>query len=140
MIRAFQDSDLDVVMSIWLSANIGAHNFIDAEYWKRNFDTVKTMIPQAEVYVLENDYRIDGFIGAIGDYIAGIFVDSAARACGIGSQLLDSVRKNREKLTLSVYQKNTAAVSFYLRRGFRIDAERIDPQTLELEYTMSWEY
>ena len=38
MIRAFQDSDLDVVMSIWLSANIGAHNFIDPEYWKRNFD------------------------------------------------------------------------------------------------------
>lgn len=46
MIRTFQAGDLEAVMSIWLSANLEAHAFIDPEYWKRNFDAVTAMIPR----------------------------------------------------------------------------------------------
>ena len=95
------------------------------------------MIPQAEVYV-SDDNGVNGFIGITGDYIAGIFVDSSARTGGIGSQLLDRAKEDRQKLSLSVYKKNVTAVSFYRNRGFQIDAEGVDPQTSESEYTMSW--
>jgi putative acetyltransferase len=138
MVRTFQAGDLDTVMSIWLNANIEAHHFVDPEYWRSCYNTVKAMIPQAEVYVAEDDRRINGFIGIAGDYIAGIFVDSSARTGGIGSQLLDHAKENRQKLSLSVYKKNVTAVSFYRKRGFQIDAEGVDPQTSESEYTMSW--
>ena len=138
MIRKFQASDLDAVMSIWLSANIEAHHFVDPSYWKSNFDLVRVMIPQAEVNVSEGDSGINGFIGVMNDYIAGIFVDGTARTNGIGSQLLDYVKRNKEKLSLRVFKKNTTAVSFYLHRGFQIDTEYIDPHTSELEYTMIW--
>ena len=138
MVRTFQAGDLDAVMSIWLNANIEAHHFVDPEYWRSCYNTVKAMIPQAEVYVAEDDRRINGFIGIAGDYIAGIFVDSSARTGGIGSQLLDHAKENRQKLSLSVYKKNVTAVSFYRNRGFQIDAEGVDPQTSESEYTMSW--
>ena len=137
MVRTFQAGDLDTVMSIWLNANIEAHHFVDPEYWRRCYDTVKAMIPQAEVYV-SDDNGVNGFIGITGDYIAGIFVDSSARTGGIGSQLLDHAKENRQKLSLSVYKKNVTAVSFYRKRGFQIDAEGVDPQTSESEYTMSW--
>lgn len=137
MVRTFQAGDLDAVMSIWLNANIEAHHFVDPEYWRRCYDTVKAMIPQAEVYV-SDDNGVNGFIGITGDYIAGIFVDSSARTGGIGSQLLDHAKENRQKLSLSVYKKNVTAVSFYRKRGFQIDAEGVDPQTSESEYTMSW--
>ena len=137
MVRTFQAGDLDTVMSIWLNANIEAHHFVDPEYWRRCYDTVKAMIPQAEVYV-SDDNGVNGFIGITGDYIAGIFVDSSARTGGIGSQLLDRAKENRQKLSLSVYKKNVTAVSFYRNRGFQIDAEGVDPQTSESEYTMSW--
>ena len=90
------------------------------------------------VYVAEDDRGINGFIGIAGDYIAGIFVDSSVRTNGIGSQLLDRAKENRQKLSLSVYKKNVTAVSFYRNRGFQIDAEGVDPQTSESEYTMSW--
>lgn len=137
MVRKFRASDLDAVMSIWLNANIEAHHFVDPEYWRSCYNTVKAMIPQAEVYV-SDDNGVNGFIGIAGDYIAGIFVDSSARTGGIGSQLLDRAKENRQKLSLSVYKKNVTAVSFYRKRGFQIDAEGVDPQTLESEYTMSW--
>ena len=137
MVRTFQAGDLDTVMSIWLNANIEAHHFVDPEYWRSCYNTVKAMIPQAEVYV-SDDNGVNGFIGITGDYIAGIFVDSSARTGGIGSQLLDRAKEDRQKLSLSVYKKNVTAVSFYRNRGFQIDAEGVDPQTSESEYTMSW--
>lgn len=138
MIRKFQTGDLETVMSVWLNANLEAHSFIDPDYWLGNYDAVKDMIPQAEVYVSEGEHGINGFIGVVDDYIAGIFVDVSARAAGIGSQLLDRVRQNRKSLRLSVYRKNTTAVSFYRRRGFQIDKESVDPETAEPEYTMIW--
>lgn len=137
MVRTLQAGDLDAVMSIWLNANIEAHHFVDPEYWRSCYNTVKAMIPQAEVYV-SDDNGVNGFIGITGDYIAGIFVDSSARTGGIGSQLLDRAKEDRQKLSLSVYKKNVTAVSFYRNRGFQIDAEGVDPQTSESEYTMSW--
>lgn len=138
MIRKFQAGDLEAVMSIWLSANLEAHDFVDPEYWRENFDAVKTMIPQAEVYVSEDKNGINGFIGVVDDYIAGIFVDASARATGIGSQLLDRAKQDRTSLRLSVYEKNKSAAAFYRKRGFQIDKESVDPETGETEYTMLW--
>ena len=135
MIRRFQTDDLEDVMLIWLNANIEAHHFVDPGFWRNSFDTVKAMIPQAEVYVSYED-GINGFVGIIDNYIAGIFVASPVRASGIGSQLLDCAKKTQQNLCLRVYKQNTAAVSFYLNRGFRIDTEQIDLQTSE--YTMTW--
>lgn len=139
MIRKFKDTDMDAVMAIWLNANIGAHSFIDTEYWKKHFGAVKEMIPQAEIYISENSHVVDGFIGLTEDYIAGIFVDQQSRAKGIGSELLDYAKRKRERLSLQVYKKNVSAVNFYLNRDFKVASESLDEQTGEAEYNMLWE-
>lgn len=51
MVRLFEFRDLDKIMEIWLRGNMEAHSFIPAEYWKKNFDSVKSVLPNAEVYV-----------------------------------------------------------------------------------------
>lgn len=51
MIRRFRESDLNAVMEIWLAANRQAHGFVRGQYWERNFEMVRQMLPQAEVYV-----------------------------------------------------------------------------------------
>ena len=38
MIRRFEIRDLDEVMALWLHANIESHSFIEADYWKKNYD------------------------------------------------------------------------------------------------------
>ena len=65
MIRKLQKADLNDVANLWLDTNLKAHNFISAEYWNTNFEFVKEMLPQAEVYVYENDKKIQGFIGLL---------------------------------------------------------------------------
>ena len=129
---------MDRVAGIWLDANLKAHRFISPQYWKGNFETVKKMLPQAEVYVYENDREIWGFIGLDGEYIEGIFVSGEMQSRGIGKRLLDFVKTKKTELRLNVYQKNTGAIRFYQREGFKILREGIDEATGEKDYEMTW--
>ena len=138
MIRKLQDADIDRVADIWLDANLRAHSFISPQYWKGNFETVKKMLPQAEVYVYENDREIWGFIGLNGEYIEGIFVSGEMQSRGIGKRLLDFVKTKKTELHLNVYQKNMRAIRFYQREGFKILREGMDEATGEKDYEMTW--
>ena len=64
MIRQFKKNDLSAVMQIWLDTNIKAHDFIPKEYWENNYEIVKEILPDAEIYVHEDDTTgfIDGCI------------------------------------------------------------------------------
>lgn len=139
MIRKLQKADLNDVANLWLDTNLKAHNFISAEYWNTNFEFVKEMLPQAEVYVYENDKKIQGFIGLNGEYIEGIFVAVEIQSRGIGKLLLDYAKDRKSKLLLKVYQKNTRAVRFYQREGFEIQSEGLDDDTDEKDYAMIWQ-
>ena len=46
MIRKFKESDINLIMEIWIDTNIKAHSFISEQYWKDNFEFVKEMILQ----------------------------------------------------------------------------------------------
>ena len=140
MIRQYVENDIDTVMQIWLDTNIHAHNFIQPDYWRSNFNMVKEMLPFAEIYVHEDDgtNQIDGFIGLNENYIEGLFVKVATQSKGAGKQLLDHVKKVYSTLSLSVYQKNEKAIKFYLREKFRIQSENVDDNTGEKEFIMVW--
>lgn len=136
MVSKFQEKDISSVIQIWLDSNLEAHSFIDENYWKNKFDAVRNMILKSEIYVAEDGNSINGFVGLIGNYIAGIFVKNEKRSQGIGKQLLDFIKCRQSSLTLDVFVKNTMAVDFYIREGFCIQNKHINYDTQEEEYTM----
>ena len=138
MIRKMQNIDIDRVADIWLKTNLKAHYFIPEQYWTSNYESVKEMMLQAEVYVYEDDKIIQGFVGLNDEYIEGIFVSDEMQSCGIGKLLLDYIKDKKVSLRLNVYQKNARAISFYQREGFIIQCEGLDEATGEKEYTMLW--
>ena len=138
MIRKLLNGDIDRVADIWLKTNLKAHYFISNQYWKSNYELVKEMMSQYEVYVFEADKMIQGFVGLNDKYIEGIFVSDEMQSCGIGKLLLDYVKDKKVSLRLNVYQKNARAISFYQREGFIIQCEDLDEDTGEKEYTMLW--
>lgn len=141
MIRKFKENDLEAVMQIWLDSNLEAHSFIPAKYWLDHFSMVKEILPQAEIYVYEKEDsgKISGLVGLNKDYIEGIFVEKSMRSKGIGKLLLDHVKKIKSRISLSVYQKNERAVSFYQREHFVVQSENIDDDTDEKELFMNWD-
>ena len=140
MIRKFETQDLDAVMQIWLQANLDAHAFISASFWTEHFEMVRDLLPQAELYVHENEAtrQIDGFIGLTENHIEGIFVAESARSKGVGKSLLEYAKSCKPCLTLSVYQKNERALAFYRREQFVVQSEGIDEDTNEADTQMLW--
>ncbi|MFD2115187.1 GNAT family N-acetyltransferase [Paenibacillus yanchengensis] len=138
MIRKFEIIELDAVMKIWLETNSTAHDFIDKSYWQGNYERVKEMLPNATIFVYESNNIIQGFIGLMGSYIAGIFVNAASQSKGVGKLLLEYVKENNAELSLQVYKKNARAITFYLREDFVISNEKMDEDTGELELEMNW--
>lgn len=136
IIRKFQDFDLKKVMRIWYDGNLEAHDFIDKDYWDRNFGYVKRALLQAEVYVYEINGTVVGFIGVDEGYIAGLFVDREYRGMGIGTKLMEYVKEKYDFFTLHVFENNYGAVTFYENRGLVRQEESVHEDLGEVEYLM----
>ena len=137
MIKEFNINQLDEVMKIWLEVNEDAHSFISKEYWNNNYELVKSLLPDANIYVFEEDNIIKGFIGIIEDgYIAGIFIKNEYQREGIGHKLIEYSKSKYKELSLNVYAKNENALNFYYKNNFKVLGSKINEETTELEYTM----
>ena len=101
---------------------------------------MKSLLPEAEVYVYEDDATEEsvGFIGLMDTFVAGLFVKDGMQSKGIGKQLVDYAKDKKERLSLTVYQKNERAGRFYQREQFAVDHEQVDENTNESEYVMVW--
>lgn len=139
MVRTFQKSDLDRVLEIWLAANVQAHDFIPKAYWEGQLETVRSLLPQAELTVWQAESgEVQGFIGLSGEHIEGLFVWPPVQGRGIGKALLDRAKDAHRRLTLNVYRKNERAAAFYAREGFSATEEGLDAATGEEERLLSW--
>lgn len=138
MIRKAGRKENDAIMRLWLDGNLSAHSFVEEDYWKSSYGMVKEMLPEAELYVWEEEKEIMGFAGVTDSYLAGIFVKERERSKGIGKKLLDQIKREYDHLSLHVYEKNERAVRFYMREGFTVQGKETDENTGEPEYLMEW--
>ena len=125
-------------MEIWLNGNLEAHAFIPREYWESNAEAVKEQLLQAEIFVCEEEGKIQGFAGLQGNYLAGIFVEAGARSKGIGRELLNCVKEAHPVFFLHVYAENERAAAFYRREGLKVVSRKTEEDTGREEYTMEW--
>ncbi|MFQ1012595.1 GNAT family N-acetyltransferase [Gilliamella apicola] len=132
MIREFKSADLDKVMEIWLQGNEQAHNFIDSNFFKQNFDIVEMLIPMSTVYVQDLD-GVKGFVGITENYISGLFVEQGYRRQGTGKALVNKAKQRYNELFVHVYKKNTDAINFFLSQNFEIISESINEESNESE-------
>ena len=123
MIRVLQEADIDRVAEIWLDSNLKAHYFIPEQYWKSNFEAVKEMLSQAEVYVYEDARNIQGFTGLNDEYIEGVFVSDEMQSQGIGKMLLDYVKSKKAKLLLNVIKRMYGLLIFIEEKASKSNAK-----------------
>ncbi|MBD5542164.1 MAG: GNAT family N-acetyltransferase [Lachnospiraceae bacterium] len=136
IIRKYNEFDLKRVMRIWYDGNLEAHDFIDKEYWDRNFGYVKRALSEAEVYVYEINGYVVGFVGIDEGYLEGLFVDKEYRGLGVGTKLVEYIKEKYDFFTLHVFENNYGAVTFYENRGLIKKEESIHEDLGEVEYLM----
>lgn len=138
-LETLQETELNAIMAIWLAANKEAHSFVDSNYWEENTSLVRSMMPEATIYVAEKDGKIVGFAGMMEDYLAGIFITNEYRSHGLGKALLDEIKKEHNQLSLSVFEKNKGAYQFYIREGFQVKNTQLDEEVNQIDVTMTWQ-
>lgn len=138
MIKNIENEDIDKIMDIWLKSTIKAHDFIDEEYWNKNYSTVKNVyIPMSDTFVYEDKENIKGFISIIDKkFIGALFVDPDFQGSGVGKKLINYALNKYKKLNLAVYKDNKKSVDFYMNRGFKIVKEQKNEDSGYAEYIM----
>lgn len=139
MIRAFELSDMNDVLNVWLEASIGAHAFTGKDFWEsRVRDMRETYIPASDTYVFSENGTVKGFFSLNGNVLAGMFVSPNDQGKGIGQKLMKKATSLREKLYLAVYQENPRSIEFYRKCGFLIVEEKVDEHTGHMEILMEY--
>lgn len=139
MIRTLRTEELDKAVSIWYSASIKAHDFIPEEYWSSQKQNMRDLyLPNCESWVYEADSLILGFVSYYEGGIPAIFVDPKSQSQGIGTQLLDHLKNNYSKLTLTVYAENEKTHQFYIHQDFSDVGKCICEHTGKEQFEMCW--
>jgi putative acetyltransferase len=139
MIRAFESSDMNDVLKIWLEASIMAHGFVGKEFWESRVNDVReTYIPASDTYVFLENGTVKGFFSLHGDSLVAMFVSPDAQSKGIGQQLLNEAKSLRRRLNLTVYRENERSIQFYRKCGFTSIQERTDEHTGHIEILMEY--
>ena len=121
MIRKHKPQDLEQIMDIWHRSSTLAHPFLNSKFVEKvEKDMRHLYIPDSETWVFEKDTAIIGFISMIENEIGGLFVLPENHTKGIGTQLVDFVKKEHKDLEVEVFEKNAIGRAFYDKYGFEI--------------------
>ncbi len=130
MIRPFCNQDTESLLTVWYEASILAHDFIRADFWAGERDTIRNeYLPKSETYVYLSDGDLVGFISLLDDHIGGLFVHPQAQGQGIGNALVLYAAELRGDLTVNAFVLNDRAVRFYERLGFVEQGRGTEPAT-----------
>ena len=119
MIRKHKEQDLKHIINVWYQSSKLAHPFLSSNFVEKvKSDMTNIYIPNSETWVYEIDNSIVGFISMLDNEIGGLFVLPNNHSKGIGTKLVDFIKKMHSDLEVEVFEKNSIGRAFYDKYGF----------------------
>jgi len=121
-VRLVRTGESDTIADVFIASFRGL-TFVPAIH---SDDQIRTwiceqMVPAHEVWVAEDAGTIRGFAAVSGDLLGHLYVRPEDQSRGIGTALLDAVKRERPGgFRFWVFQKNERARRFYERHGCRL--------------------
>ena len=137
-IREMKSDEIDIILDIWLKANITSQPLIDENFWYRSIEKIKTQIVKEKVYIYELNEEIVGIIVLSGNYINYLCVKDKYKRQGIGKALIKHCKNNFWSLILKVYNENTTAIEFLKSQYFFVRDKMNNAETNQCELSMEW--
>lgn len=94
------------------------------------------MLASDTAWVAVREGQVIGFCVREADNITGLYVASEVQSNGVGKALLDLSKRDRDWITVWVYEKNLRARAFYQREGL-VDIGREKDEESHLMYIES---
>ena len=132
LIRQYKNDDLDAVMSSWENACALAHPFLSDEFQaKVRKDIPEMYIPNSDVWVVEWETDVVGFIALIGNEVGAIFLQPSHHGRKLGKLMMDKAKDLHGELEVEVFEKNTIGRKFYDCYGFELMEKKDHPESGE---------
>jgi GNAT superfamily N-acetyltransferase len=123
-IRFADAADAAAVARVHMDSRAAAMPYLPPQ--KRGHEQVTqwvrdVMLSACLVWVAVRDSEVLGYAALEGDVLEHLYLRPDARRQGIGTLLLDTVRRHSpEGVSLHVFQQNAGARAFYARHGFTV--------------------
>ena len=123
-IRLAEEADAAVIARIHMTSRLAAMPYLPPQ--KRSHEQVTrwvrdVLLRQCRTWVAVRDAEIMGYAALDGDMLEHLYLRPDVRRQGIGTLLLDEVRRHSpDGVSLHVFQQNTGARAFYERHGFTV--------------------
>jgi GNAT superfamily N-acetyltransferase len=123
-IRVAEAADAAVIARIHMTSRSATMPYLPPQ--KRSHEQViqwvrDVLLRQCRTWVAVCDAEILGYAALDGDMLEHLYLRPDVRRRGIGTLLLDEVRRHSpDGVSLHVFQQNTDARAFYERRGFTV--------------------
>jgi ribosomal protein S18 acetylase RimI-like enzyme len=123
-IRLAETSDAAVIARIHMMSRVATMPYLPPQ--KRSHDEVTrwvedVLLTLCRTWVAVHDGEILGYAALEGDMLEHLYLRPEVRRRGIGTLLLDQVRRHSpDGVSLHVFQQNTDARAFYELHGFTV--------------------
>ncbi|SNT51240.1 L-amino acid N-acyltransferase YncA [Streptosporangium subroseum] len=123
-IRLATAADAAVIARIHMTSRVATMPYLPPQ--KRDHDQVTrwaedVLLTTCRVWVAVRGAEILGYAALEGDMLEHLYLRPDARRRGLGTRLLDEVRRHSPGgVSLHVFQQNTDARAFYERHGFTV--------------------
>lgn len=136
-IHKVENKDFEIVIDIYIKASRVGHPFLSEETISEASEMVRTIFwDLADIFILEENAQVQGFVAVIENYIGALFVKPQAHGLGYGRKLLEYAINVRDADTLEVFVKNKNAQEFYENLGFEIIGKSEEKLFNEESYIM----
>ncbi|WPO96660.1 GNAT family N-acetyltransferase [Buttiauxella sp. HR94] len=129
IIRPWQESDRPFLRTLYLHARRACWTWIDGSDWQlEDFDAATL---GERIWVADEDGHRLGFASVTlnDNFVHNLFVDPTYQGQGVGSALLKTVQSNfTSSGSLKCLTENKAALAFYRRHGWHIEARGEAPE------------
>ncbi|MEU8789336.1 GNAT family N-acetyltransferase [Streptomyces sp. NPDC048643] len=121
-IRCAQEADAAVIARVHMASRSATMPYLPPQ--RRNHEQVTrwvrdVLLKECLLWVAVCDAEVVGYAALDGDLLEHLYLRPDVRRRGVGTLLLDEVRRHRpDGVSLHVFQQNTGARAFYERHGF----------------------
>lgn len=132
------ESEKDKVISLWYQSALNEYKFLPIDYFKSESKILYDNLDLQNILVCDYKDDILGFIGMIdSECISYLYVDNLYQNRGIGTALINELKKDKKVLKVKVF-KEASSVNFFINNDFKIVKEDEDIKTRQKIYYMEW--
>ncbi len=131
MLKKMKNTDIDTIMNLWKKEYIANNKKVSSEVLTVKYTEIENhLLDKNSITILyTEDDIIEGFVSVNKNKeIKLIYVDRNIRHEGIGSMLVDSVKKIFDKLYIDMNEENKKYELFFIKNDFKKSKDKLDDE------------